>query len=73
MFKTTFLLLVIRGTKTIVNLLINFIIGRMFGSGGIAHFTTVFAWQEFPPRRIVCPRNPAAEQISHCPAEQSPA
>ena len=47
MFKTTFLLLVIRGTKTIVNLLINFIIGRMFGSGGIAHFTTVFAWQEF--------------------------
>ena len=47
MFKTTFVLLVIRGSKTIINLLINLIIGRMFGSAGIAHFTTVFAWQEF--------------------------
>jgi len=47
MFKTTFILLIIRGLKTITNLLINLIIGRVFGSGGIAHFNTVFAWQEF--------------------------
>lgn len=47
MFKTTFILLIIRGSKTIINLLINLIIGRAFGSAGIAHFTTVFAWQEF--------------------------
>ena len=47
MFKTTFILLVIRGSKTIINLLINLFIGRMFGSAAIAHFNTVFAWQEF--------------------------
>jgi O-antigen/teichoic acid export membrane protein len=47
MFKTTFILLIIRSSKTIINLLINIIIGRMFGVAGIAHFNTVFAWQEF--------------------------
>ena len=47
MFKTTFILLIIRGSKTILNLLINIFIVNMFGVAGIAHFNTVFAWQEF--------------------------
>jgi len=46
MFKTTLILLILRGSKTIINLLINLTIARMFGSAGLAHFSTVFAWQE---------------------------